>query len=275
MGNTRAPHPAQSQANSAARHNSPLSVRRLLRGPARLTAAQVSPWEYGRALLAQPASTVPVTAGRSAHPQQDLLRPTPWTSPVAHACLVKSQLSPCPPGRVAQGLVQKSLCSVCLPRPARLQRFPPPPCIFSGPCSQMKGGRKEKPSSTRPRRWPLRAKHAGKPAHGSSRRCCQLPTCSAAMPKPEVSGLCMPQPGNSPMPQISRHGDCLKSLQPLDVGTHSSSAVTGPGDAPSWDAHPAIHNSCSCSSRPASMPMCSPGSLPTHRQLDRDSAARQ
>lgn len=140
---------------------------------------------------------------------------------------------------------------------------------------QTDGGTKKKPSSTRPWRQPLRAKRIGEPAHGSSRRRCQLPTLSVAEPEPEVSGLRTPQPGNSPVPRISRHGDRLKSLQPLDAGTRSSSAVTGPGDAPSWDAHPAIHSSCSCSSRPASVPMCSPGSLPTRGLLDRGSAARQ
>lgn len=150
---------------------------------------------------------------------------------------------------------------------------PPPLHIF--PCPQPQRGadgrrHKEKaiihpPAETAP---------LGK-ARGRSRRRCQLPTRSAAEPKPRVSGLRTPRPGNSPVPRISRHGDRLKSLQPLDVGTRSSSAVTGPGDAPSWDAHPALHSSCSCSSRPASVPMCSPGSLPTHGLLDRGSAARQ
>lgn len=144
---------------------------------------------------------------------------------------------------------------------------------FSG--VQMEGGTKKKPSSSHPVETAPPGKRIGKPAQGSLRRCCQFPTRSTAKPKLEVSGRCVPQPGKSPVPRISRHGDRLKSLQPSDVRTHSSSAATGPGDAPSWDAHPAIHNSCSRSSQPASVPMCSPGSLPTHGRLDRVSAARQ
>lgn len=176
---------------------------------------------------------------------------------------------------------RQPLRSVRLPtHPGPAVEVPLPLRIFSGPCPQPQQGadgrrHKEKAIIHSPMETAPPGKHVGKPAQGSLRCCCQLPTGSVAKPKPKVSGLRMPQPGNYPVPQISRHGDRLKSLQPLDVGTRSSSAATGPGDAPSWDAHPAIHNSCSRSSRPASMPMCPPGSLPTHRLLDRLSAARQ
>lgn len=140
---------------------------------------------------------------------------------------------------------------------------------------QMAGGTKEKPSRTAP---PGKARQQGSTRNRAA-PASSFPG-SRAKPKPEVAGICPPEPGSSPVARRSRLWGRLKRLQPWAAGTRSPAARTGPAAASSWAAHPAIPASCSRSSRPHPCPCVHLAAFPatgclTRPQLPGSDALRE
>lgn len=112
--------------------------------------AQIMFCKYRKAVLAQPVSAVPVISWTTACASTAVsLKPTPWTPPIVHVSLAKSQLSPCAPGKVALALAWQPLCSTLVLTPKTCCRGSPPLPISSGPCPQPQ--------------WGADGRHKGKP----------------------------------------------------------------------------------------------------------------
>lgn len=127
--------PSSVPVQSGASDSSLVSVQRLLRESAANHGSghALGTWQN------PPGTTDLNHARKTAHPPAaGSLKPTPGTAPVVHICLVKSQRTPCPPGRAALAPAWHPPCSKHCPGPA--EEVSPPLSIFPGPRPQPRRG---------------------------------------------------------------------------------------------------------------------------------------